>query len=136
MAGHYGHDTTTVQNLVVLDTIPKRDIILILGAIPGPEGSIVTIKSSTKMIGKKNEYNIITKEIQEEILKQNENLENKEALHAANEAAEAQAKKEADAEEAKRAAEAIARQKEKEAAEKAAKAEAAKAGSAPTGEKK
>ncbi|MDR3330250.1 MAG: hypothetical protein LBS76_03145, partial [Mycoplasmataceae bacterium] len=135
--GHYGHDTTTVQNLVVLDAIVKRDLILILGAVPGPEGSIVTIKSSEKMIGKKNEYTIITKELQEELLKANENLENKEALHAANEAAEAQAKKEADAEESKKAAEAIMRLKEKEAAEKAAKAEAAKPGaSAPSGEKK
>jgi uncharacterized protein YqfA (UPF0365 family) len=102
----------------VLDTIARRNIILILGAIPGPEGSVVIIKSSVKMVGKKYEYTIITKELQEEILKQNEALENKEALHEANLEAEAAAKKLADAEESKRQAEAIAREKEKEATEK------------------
>ncbi|GHU46893.1 hypothetical protein FACS1894218_0180 [Bacilli bacterium] len=117
-----------MQNLVVVDLVPARDLILILGAIPGPEGSVVTIKTSQKMLGKKLEYTIIDKTIKEEILKQNENLENKEALHAANEAAEAEAKKAADAEETKKAAEAVARAKEKEAAEKAAKAAASAGG--------
>jgi NADH dehydrogenase/NADH:ubiquinone oxidoreductase subunit G len=122
MSGHYGHETVTTQNLVILDTIPKRNVILILGSIPGPTGSVVTIKTSTKMAGKKLEYTIITKEIQEEILKQNEALENKEALHEANLEAEAEAKQAAEKEAAEKAAEAIAREKEKEAAEKAAKA--------------
>jgi NADH dehydrogenase/NADH:ubiquinone oxidoreductase subunit G len=132
MAGQYGHELRTTQNLVVIDVMASRNLLLVLGAIPGPEGSVVTIKSSAKKANLKKEYVIITKEIQEEILKQNENLENKEALHAANEAAEAAAKKEAEAEEARKTAEAVAREKEKEAAEKAAKAKA----SAPSGEKK
>jgi NADH dehydrogenase/NADH:ubiquinone oxidoreductase subunit G len=136
MAGQYGHETRTVQNLIIIDVMDKRDLILILGAIPGPAGSVVTIKSSYKKADKKKEFVIITKEIQEEILKQNENLENKEALHAANEAAEAAAKKEAEAEEARKTAEAVARTKEKEAAEKAAKAAAAKAGTTPAGGEK
>jgi large subunit ribosomal protein L3 len=122
MSGHWGHESVTMQNLVVLDTIARRNIMLILGSIPGPEGSIVVIKSSKKMIGKKYEYTIITKELQEEILKQNVALENKEALHEANLEAEAAAKKTADAEEAKRQAEAVAREKEKEATEKKAAA--------------
>jgi large subunit ribosomal protein L3 len=121
MSGQYGHEVRTIQNLVVLDVIANRNLLLVLGAIPGPAGSVVTIKSANKKVDRKKEFVIITKEIQEEILKQNENLENKEALHAANEAAEAAAKKEAEAEEARRAAEAIAREKEKELAEKAAK---------------
>jgi large subunit ribosomal protein L3 len=137
MAGQYGHEVRTIQNLVIVDVMANRNLILVLGAIPGPAGSLVTIKSSVKKPDLKKEFVIITKEIQEEILKQNENLENKEALHAANEAAEAAAKKEAEAEEARKAAEAVAREKEKEAAEKKAKAEAAKAAAtAPSGEKK
>lgn len=123
MAGHWGHETTTTQNLVVLDIIPKRNVILVLGSIPGPEGSMILIKTSIKHPNDKKEFNIVTKEIQEEILKQNEALENKEALHAANEAAEAQAKKEAEAEEAKKAAEALAKEKAKEAVEKQVKKE-------------
>jgi hypothetical protein len=136
MAGQYGHETRTVQNLIVVDVMTNRNLLLVLGAIPGPAGSLVTIKSASKKANVKKEFVIITKEIQEEILKENENLENKEALHAANAAAEAAAKKEAEAEEARKAAEAVAREKEKEAAEKKAKAEAAKTGSAPSGEKK
>jgi large subunit ribosomal protein L3 len=124
MSGHYGHETVTIQNLVVLDAVLKRNVLLILGAIPGPAGSIVTIKSSSKMPNKKLEYTIITKEIQEEILKQNEALEDKEALHEANLEAEAEAKKVAEKEAAEKAAEAIAREKEKEVAEKNAKAAA------------
>jgi large subunit ribosomal protein L3 len=122
MSGHYGHETVTIQNLVILDTIPKRSVILILGAIPGPAGSVVTIKTSAKMGNKKFEYTIITKELQEEILKQNVVLENKEALHEANLQAEAEAKQAAEKEAAEKATEAITREKEKEAAEKAAKA--------------
>jgi hypothetical protein len=115
-----------MQNLVVLDVVPKRNVLLILGSIPGPAGSMVLVKTSKKHPNDKKEYVIVTKELQEEILKQNEALENKEALHAANEAAEAAAKKEADAEEAKKAAEAAAKEKAKEAADKAAKKEEVK----------
>jgi large subunit ribosomal protein L3 len=100
-----------MQNLVVLDIIPNRDIILILGAIPGPEGSIVTIKTSVKFPNKKKEFTIITKTLKDEILKENEKLENKEALHEANVVAEEKAKKELEAEEAKKQAEAQARAK-------------------------
>ena len=115
-----------MQNLVVLDVVPKRNVMLILGAIPGPAGSMVIVKTSKKLPIAKKEYVIVTKELQEEILKQNEALENKEALHAANEAAEAAAQKEAAAEEAKKAAEALAKEKEKAAAEKATKKEEVK----------
>jgi large subunit ribosomal protein L3 len=127
MAGHWGHELTTMQNLVVLDIVPKKDIILVLGSIPGPEGSMVIIKTSKKYPNDKKEYTIVTKELQEEILKQNEALEDKDALHAANEAAEAVAKKEQEVEEAKKAAEAVARDKQKEAEEKAQAKQASEA---------
>jgi large subunit ribosomal protein L3 len=120
MAARYGHEIVTIQSLIIVDVLEKYDVILIYGAIPGPKGSIVFISSSLKKPNKKVEYTIISKEIQEEILKQNESLENKEALHAANLEAEEKAKKEAEAEEARKQAEALAREKEKQAAEKAA----------------
>jgi large subunit ribosomal protein L3 len=126
MSGHYGHELVTIQNLVVVDTILKRNLILILGAIPGPVGCVVTIKTSKKMKGKKFEYQIITKELQEEILKQNENLEDKEALHAANETAQKEEEAAAKAEEAKKAAEAAAKAKAKEAEAKKAPTEVKK----------
>ena len=48
MPGHYGHETITVQNLKVVRVDADRNIILVKGSIPGPEQSIVTIKSAAK----------------------------------------------------------------------------------------
>ncbi len=48
MPGHYGHETITVQNLKVVRVDADRNIILVKGAIPGPNESIVTIKSAAK----------------------------------------------------------------------------------------
>lgn len=125
MAGHYGHEVVTTENLLILDLIPKNNVILILGAIPGPKNGIVMIKSSVKKPNDKKEYTIISKEIKEDILKANEALENKEAVFEANkEAEEAEKKKEA------AAAAAASAKKEKEAAEKAKAAEAKSAGEA------
>ena len=130
MAGHYGHEVVTTENLLILDLIPKNNVILILGAIPGPKNGIVMIKSSVKKPNDKKEYTIISKEIKEDILKANEALENKEAVFEANkEAEEAEKKKEAAAAAEKAAATASAK-KEKEAAEKAKAAEAKSAGEA------
>lgn len=124
MAGHYGHEVVTTENLLILDLIAKNNIILILGAIPGPKNGIVMIKSSVKKPNDKKEYTIITKEIKEDILKANEALEDKEAVFEANkEAEEAEKKKEAD-EAAEKAKVAAAAKKEKEAAEKAKAAKA------------
>ncbi|MBP5256870.1 MAG: 50S ribosomal protein L3 [Mycoplasma sp.] len=102
MAGHYGHETVTTENLLILDLIPKYNVILILGAIPGPKNGIVIIKSSIKKPNEKKEYTIISKEIKEDILKANVALEDKEAVFEANKEAEAAEKKKEEAEAAKK----------------------------------
>ena len=48
MPGHYGHETVTVQNLKIVRVDADRNIILVKGSIPGPNESIVTIKSAAK----------------------------------------------------------------------------------------
>ena len=48
MPGHYGHETVTVQNLKVVRVDADRNFILVKGSIPGPNESIVTIKSAAK----------------------------------------------------------------------------------------
>lgn len=48
LAGHYGHETVTIQNLEVVKVDANRNVILIKGAIPGPKGSLVTIKTAAK----------------------------------------------------------------------------------------
>ncbi len=44
MAGHMGNERVTVQNLQVLKVIPEHNLILIKGAVPGYNGSIVIIE--------------------------------------------------------------------------------------------
>ena len=48
MAGHYGHETVTVQNLTVAKSDAENNLIAIKGAIPGPKGGIVVIKNAVK----------------------------------------------------------------------------------------
>ena len=48
MAGHMGDERVTVLNLEVVDADPDRNILLVRGAIPGPAGGLVMIRSSVK----------------------------------------------------------------------------------------
>ena len=48
MAGHYGHETVTIQNLTVVKADAEANLIAIKGAIPGPKGGIVVIADAVK----------------------------------------------------------------------------------------
>ncbi len=48
MPGQYGHEQVTIQNLDVVKVDTARNILLIKGCLPGPRGTIVTIKESVK----------------------------------------------------------------------------------------
>lgn len=48
MAGQYGNTRVTVQNLRVMQVLPDENAILIKGAIPGPNGGVVTLRSAVK----------------------------------------------------------------------------------------
>lgn len=48
MAGHYGHETVTVQNLKIAKVDAENNLIAIKGAIPGPKGGIVVIAEAVK----------------------------------------------------------------------------------------
>ena len=48
MAGHYGHEKVTVQNLKVVKVDAENNLIAIKGAIPGPKGGIVVIADAVK----------------------------------------------------------------------------------------
>ena len=48
MAGHLGVERVTVQNLEVVRTDAERGLILIRGALPGPEGSWVEVTDAVK----------------------------------------------------------------------------------------
>ena len=48
MAGHMGVDTVTTQNLTVHAIDTEKGVILVKGAIPGPKGGLVVIRSAAK----------------------------------------------------------------------------------------
>jgi large subunit ribosomal protein L3 len=48
MAGQMGNQRVTVLNLEVVDTDLERNLLLIKGAIPGPVGGLVMVRSGKK----------------------------------------------------------------------------------------
>ena len=48
MAGHMGTDTVTTQNLTVHAVDLEQGVILVKGAVPGPKGALVVIRSAAK----------------------------------------------------------------------------------------
>ena len=48
-AGHMGVEQVTVQNLSVVKVDPELNMLVVCGAVPGPKGGLVTIKSTVKV---------------------------------------------------------------------------------------
>jgi large subunit ribosomal protein L3 len=51
MAGRMGNETVTTQNLVVHAVDAEKGLILLRGAVPGPRGSLVVVRSARKAKG-------------------------------------------------------------------------------------
>ena len=48
MAGRMGHEKQTTQSLIVHKVDAERGLLLIKGAVPGPKGSLVLVRSAAK----------------------------------------------------------------------------------------
>jgi large subunit ribosomal protein L3 len=48
MAGHYGDEQVTVQNLTIIKIDAEKNIIAVKGAIPGAKNGIVFIRDTVK----------------------------------------------------------------------------------------
>jgi len=48
MAGQYGNGRITTQNLEVVEGDAERGILLVKGAVPGPNGGLVFVKNAAK----------------------------------------------------------------------------------------
>lgn len=48
MAGRMGGVRFTTQNLTVVDVDPENNIILVKGAVPGPKGAVVLVRTASK----------------------------------------------------------------------------------------
>jgi large subunit ribosomal protein L3 len=49
MAGQLGHRRVTTLNLRVIKADPERNLLLIRGAIPGPKGALVMVRSAIRL---------------------------------------------------------------------------------------
>ncbi len=52
-AGHLGAEQVTVQNLDIVQIDPEFNLIAVCGAIPGPKGGLVYVKSAAKKVREK-----------------------------------------------------------------------------------
>lgn len=48
--GHLGSETTTVQHLEVVEVLPEKDVLLVRGAVPGPNQNLLSIRQTVKRI--------------------------------------------------------------------------------------
>jgi large subunit ribosomal protein L3 len=44
--GHMGHERVTVKRLEVVRVDPEKNLLLVKGAVPGPNGGLITVKGS------------------------------------------------------------------------------------------
>jgi large subunit ribosomal protein L3 len=48
MPGHMGHERVTTLNLEVVESDAERNLLLIKGSVPGPNGGLVSVRSAVK----------------------------------------------------------------------------------------
>ena len=48
MAGHMGHRRVTTLNLRVIKADPERNLLLVKGAVPGPKGGLVMVRTAVR----------------------------------------------------------------------------------------
>lgn len=60
MAGHLGHERVTVKNLEIVKVEPNRNLIMLKGAVPGPDNGILILSWRGKM--KKMIHKVVKKE--------------------------------------------------------------------------
>ncbi|MDA8032722.1 MAG: 50S ribosomal protein L3, partial [Actinomycetota bacterium] len=52
MAGHLGAAKVTTRNLVVVEADAERELILVKGAVPGPNGGLVLIRATVTAVAR------------------------------------------------------------------------------------
>lgn len=54
LPGHMGDERVTVRNIKIFDIKKDQNLMLVMGAVPGPNGGYVLIKSDTAFAGKES----------------------------------------------------------------------------------
>ena len=53
MSGHMGNEQVTTLNLEVVEADPERNLVLVRGSVPGPNGGVVIVRNAVKAKGTK-----------------------------------------------------------------------------------
>ena len=48
LPGHLGHERVTVLSLQIVEADPERNLLLVRGAVPGPNGGLVLVRNAVK----------------------------------------------------------------------------------------
>ena len=48
MAGHWGNERVSIQNLRVVEVRPEQNLLLVKGAVPGANGGMVLVRRAVK----------------------------------------------------------------------------------------
>jgi large subunit ribosomal protein L3 len=51
MAGRMGHERKTIQNLTIHAVDADKGLLLIKGAVPGPNGGLILVRNAVKKMG-------------------------------------------------------------------------------------
>jgi len=54
MSGHMGHQQVTTLNLQVVDADAERNVLLVKGSVPGPNGGVVIVRDAVKAAAKES----------------------------------------------------------------------------------
>jgi large subunit ribosomal protein L3 len=49
MAGQYGNENVTIQNLEIVKVDTNRNVLLVKGSVPGPKGGLLTVRQAVKV---------------------------------------------------------------------------------------
>jgi large subunit ribosomal protein L3 len=53
MAGHMGHEQVTTLNLEVVESDAERNVLLVRGSVPGPNGGVISVRNAVKSVSTK-----------------------------------------------------------------------------------
>jgi len=54
LPGHLGHERTTTLNLEIVEVDAERNLLLVKGAVPGPNGGLVLVRNAVKKTERKH----------------------------------------------------------------------------------
>jgi large subunit ribosomal protein L3 len=53
MAGHMGNEQVTTPNLEVAESDAERNVLLVRGSVPGPNGGVISVRNAVKSASSK-----------------------------------------------------------------------------------